>query len=384
MIMNKLFAARKLLAVLFLFVLAAGAWAGGHQQAEKADHSSHDQHAGHDMSGHDMAGHSTERDAEGRRLFGMKHKVTPEIAAELRERIVGWEDISDEEIAMSMTMMGSNYEWYISEDDIEAKTGVLILLHGFRERGDRVFTERLQPYAEIFPTALAFGMSMMMSDHIQLAVNDIVDAGAENIVVIPIVSTEHNTMIRQWQYIFGLREDPSYATVKRVETDANVIFAQPPNDDPAVAEILLEFAEEISTDPENEVVIIASHGPSETEDNEKQLELMANLAQIVQEDGGFHSVVGLTLQDDAPREIRSANVRKMRKVIEDATADGKQALVVTNLMGARTIQSKLRKDLKGLDYKFNAKGLVQHDEFIEWIGETVRLEIEGMTTAQRD
>ena len=171
MMMNKLVVARKLLAVFFVGVPLAGAWAGAHDSAEKVDHSAHDQHAGHDMSGHDMAGHSTERDAEGRRLFGMKHNVTPEIADQLRERIRGWENISDEEIAMSMTMMGSNYTWYISEDEMDAKTGVLILLHGFRERGDRVFTERLQPYAEIFPTALAFGMSMMMSDHIQLAVN---------------------------------------------------------------------------------------------------------------------------------------------------------------------------------------------------------------------
>lgn len=222
-----------------------------------------------------------------------------------------------------------------------------------------------------------------MSDHIQLAVDDIVAAGARNIVVVPIVTTEHNSMIRQWQYIFGIQDEPTYATVKRIKTDANIIFAEPPGDDPRVAEILRDFADEISSDPDEEVVIIASHGPSEDEDNEKQLKLLANLAKIVQEDGGYSSVVGITLQDDAPPEIRAANVEKLRGLVQDATADGKRVLVVTNLIGARTIQSKLRKDLKGLDYNFNAKGMVQHDEFIEWIGDTVRLHVERMARADR-
>jgi len=94
-----------------------------------------DEHADHDMSGHDMAGHSTERDEEGRRLHDMKHDISPEILAELRETVLGWENITPEEAALSMFQMGPNYEWYISDSDTSSSTGVLILLHGFRDRG---------------------------------------------------------------------------------------------------------------------------------------------------------------------------------------------------------------------------------------------------------
>ena len=111
---------------------------------------------------------------------------------------------------------------------------------------------------------------------------------------------------------------------------------------------------------------------------------MDNLAEIVQEDGGYSKVVSATLQDDAPLEIRDQNVAKLRGMIESAQADGKEAILVTNLIGAYTIQSKLRKDLKGLDFKFNAKGLVQHETFGEWIGESVRNEIERNLRAQGD
>lgn len=356
-----------------LLLICSGALAGAHE--EEVDHSQMD---------HDMAGHSSDRDEMGRRLHGMKHKVTPEVIAELREKVIGWEDITDAEVELSMQMMGSNYEWYISDADVGGDTGVLILLHGFRDRGDKVFKEQLQPYANIFPTSLAFGMSMMMSQHIQLGLDDIVAAGAKNIIVVPVVSTEFNSMIRQWQYIFGLIDEPSYATVPKVETDANIIFIPPPGDDPFVAEILLDYADQLSTDPGNEVVIIVAHGPSEEGDNQKQLALMDNLAEIVQEDGGYSKVVSATLQDDAPLEIRDQNVAKLRGMIESAQADGKEAILVTNLIGAYTIQSKLRKDLKGLDFKFNAKGLVQHETFGEWIGESVRNEIERNLRAQRD
>jgi len=333
------------------------------------------EHAGMDHSSHDMAGHSSERDELGRRLFGMKHQMSPEMLTELRANVRGWEGISDEEIALSMTMMGSNYEWYISSDDVEAGNGVLILYHGFRERGDMVFKQQMQPFADVFPMALAPGMSMMMSQHIQLGLDDLVAVGAKRIVVVPIVSTEYNTMIRQWWYIFGLEEDPAYATVPRVETSANVLFAAPPNDDPLVAEILLDFAGEVSEDPANEVVIIAAHGPSEEADNARQLELMGNLARIVQEDGGFAAVESATLQDDAPLEVRDANVARLRGMIEQAQTDDKKVIIVTSLIGAHTIQKKLRKDLQGLDYRFNAKGLIQHDLFLDWIGETVREEL---------
>jgi len=364
----------KVLVAIIFFFLACGNAVGADdpQDHENMDHGADMGHAGHDMSGH-----SAERDELGRRLHGMKHTMTPEVLEELRAKILGWEDITEEEAALSMQMMGSNYEWYISDDSLTGRTGVLILLHGFRDRGDKVFKDQVQPYAEIFPTALAMGMSMMMSQHIQLGIDDLTAAGAERIVVVPVVSTEFNTMIRQWQYIFGLYDEPTYATVPRIETDLDVTFADPIGDDPLVAEILSDYARELSTDPANEVVIIVAHGPSASDDNVKQLALMDNLAEIVLEDGGYAAVEAVTLQDDAPAEVRAANVEHLRGLIEAATADGKQVLVVTNLIGAYTIQSKLRKDLDGLDYRFNAKGLVQHASFIEWIGEVVRASLQG-------
>ena len=349
-----------------LYLASLAAFAGAHEQA---DHSGHGDHSAHE-------GHSTERDELGRRLYGMKHQMTPEIAEELRQKVPLFTNYSDAEIGMSMFMMGSNYEWYLSDPGVEGSQGVLLLLHGFRE-GDPLFKQEVEGFSSLFPTAMAPGMSMMMSDHIQLALDDLTAAGAETIVVVPIISTEHNTMMRQWEYIFGLRDEAAYASVNRVKTDATILFAKPPGDDPVVAEILIDHAMEISENPAKETVIVAAHGPSFANDNEIVLGELSNLARIMKEDSDFADVQAITLQDDAAPEVREANVEKLREMVKAANDAGNQVLVVTNLIGTRTIQAKLRKDLKGLDYKFNKKGIAAHPNFIaEWMGETIRGEFE--------
>ncbi|MEZ5564694.1 MAG: hypothetical protein R3F24_03900 [Gammaproteobacteria bacterium] len=323
----------------------------------------------HSKMDHSM---STERDAEGRSLYGMKHQMDPALIKELREKVGLYKNYSDAEIALSMDMMGSEYAWYISPPDVKAKQGVLILTHGFREVGDELFRKQVQPLGNIFPTALGVGMAMMMSQHIQVALDDLTEAGARKIVVVPVASTANNGLYRQWMYIFGREARSDYASVPRVHTDAELLFVKPPGDDPLVAEILIDNANEFSTNPSRELVIIASHGPSGVEDNVDELKLLANLAKIVKQDGGFAEVVGMTLQDDAPPQIRQANVQKMRDKIEAATRKGQHVIVVTNLISARSIQAKLRKDLYGLTYDFSSKGLINHPNFMKWMGESVR------------
>ena len=329
-----------------------------------------DEHAGHDMhAGHQM---DTGRDEMGRRLFGQSHQMTPEMYKELREKVQIYQGYTDAQIDLSMQQMGPEYQWYISGAGVQGEQGVLVLSHGFREQGDIAFKKQIEPFANIFPTSMAIGMAMMMSDHVQLALDDLEAAGAKTVVVIPILATRYNELMRQWEYIFGLRDEAEFVTVPQVKTKLKVVMASPPEDDPLIGEILIDWANELSSDPSKETVIVAAHGATSDADNAKELKILDNLARMVQEDGGFAEVVGITLQDDAPAEVRDANVAKLRKVAETAKAQGREVLVVTNLIGTRTIQPKLRKDLKGLDYKFNAKGITQHDNFEEWMGETIR------------
>jgi hypothetical protein len=324
---------------------------------------------------HSKMGHDMVRDEKGRTLYGMKHQTDPALNNELRQNVRAWKNYSDAMIAMSMDNMGMEYAWYTSPPELKGSQGVLILTHGFREPGDSIFKERVSPISNIFPTSLGIGMAMMMSQHIQIALDDLKAAGVKEVVVLPVTSTEKNELYRQWLYILGRLDKAEYASVPQVKTDLKLKIVPPPGDSGLVAEILIDHAREMSTDPKSEVVIIAGHGPSDDADNAAVMKEMANLAKMVKEDGGFAAVYGQTLQDDAPPEIRAANVKKLRGLVENAAKDGKRVLIVTNLIGARTIQAKLRDDLKGLDYKFSPKGIVEHDNMITWMMDGIRIQL---------
>ncbi len=310
-------------------------------------------------------------DADGRQLYDAPHNMDPVMMDELRANVPKFEGLNNKGIMRHMHNMGPNYTWYVSDAAVQNDYGVLILAHGFREHGDRVMSQRIAPLAGQAPTAMAMGMSMMTSDHIQLAINNLEAAGAKRVIIVPAVTTRNSSMPRQWDYVFGLSDQPTYATVPRVSADIDLYIVPPLEDHPLVGETLLEYAAEISADPANEDVIILAHGPEGEADNLVQLAMLERLADYMRERADYHSITVATLQDDAKPEIRAANVAYLRRRITASARAGRQTLIVSNLLGTRMVQSKLRRDLRGLDYRFNRKGLIQHDNFIRWIETSV-------------
>jgi hypothetical protein len=312
------------------------------------------------------AAHAPAKDELGRQLYGMSHDMSPAVITELREREVIPAYMTDEEVARMMRSMGSNYVWYVSPADVAGSRGILVLAHGFGRQGDMAMRRRLDPVGQAQPAAMALGMSMAMSNHIQLALDDLTAAGATEIAVIPVVSSRYSTLMRQWDFIFGLQDEPEYATVPRVTSTAELHFAAPMEAHPFVREILSEYAAEISKDKPQEEIIIVAHGPLDAADNAAQLQMLAGLAESLRAEG-YAGVFPVTLQDDAPKEVRQANVQHMREIVGEIEARGHVPMVITNLIGTRMVQSSIRKDLSGLGYRYNFRGLVQHEKFVEWV-----------------
>ena len=217
---------------------------------------------------------------------------------------------------------------------------------------------------------------MMTSSFLQSAAGQLVAAGAETIVVISTTYAKDGKLTRQWAYTFGEYDEASWLEVPRVETTAKVLMAPTFSESPIIANIMLDHAYELSTDPENEIVIVVSHGPDDMEKNRTELALLENHAEMMRQDSAFSAVLVTTLQDDAPPEVRDANVAKFRGWVETATAEGKRALVVTNLPTTGSVQPKIRTDLAGLTYQFNSKGLMLNPMFEDWIMDSIRRELE--------
>jgi hypothetical protein len=135
--------------------------------------------------------------------------------------------------------------------------------------------------------------------------------------------------------------------------------------------ILLDHAKEISKSPAKEVVYLVAHGPEEPADNEHELAALQAYADFVKAEGGFADVKALNLQDDALPAIREGNVKKLRRWIEIAKRQGKDALIVVAVHQAKGIQQKIYSDLDGLTFTYNEKGMSNHPGFVDWVKDAV-------------
>jgi len=341
-------------------MLSGIAVAGGHE--DQGDH-----------SGHHMHHAVPPMDADGRRLDAdaAQHDMSDEQLAALREKISLYRALTDTEARLNMALMGPNYAWYVSDLELGGDIGVLVLSHGVGENSDRLFVESLKPMAQKKPTAAAFGMAMMMSSQIQAAVDDLTDRGAETIVLVPTAMSEHNSLTRQWQYIFGMRDESSYLDVPKVESSAKFVMTKHLDDHPLVTDILLDHTLEQSKDQANEVVIIVGHGPEEVEDNIPDLELMQTHVDRIKERTDFADVKAINLQDDAYPPIRKSNVKKLRRWITAAQRRNQDVIVTVAASASFGFQSHVIEDLRGLDYAFADKGLSRHPNYLKWIDAAV-------------
>ncbi|MGI9309309.1 MAG: hypothetical protein ACR2P6_08600 [Gammaproteobacteria bacterium] len=310
-----------------------------------------------------------EMDEQGRRLDkdAAHHEMDDAALAALREKIALYRALTDREARLNMALMGPNYEWYVSSTSMKGDIGVLVLAHGVGENSDRMFTDALTPVSERWPTAVSFGMAMMMSSHIQSAVDDLTERGAKTIVLVPTAVTEHNTLTRQWEYVFGMRDESSYLDVPLVKTKARVVMTRHYDDHPLITEILLDHTNEVSKNPKNEVVIIVAHGPEDVEDNVLDLEITQTHVDRIQEQTEFVDVKIINLQDDAYPPIRASNVKKLRRWVTSAQRAGNDVIVVVCSAASHGVQAHIRQDLRGLDYTFADKGFNEHPNYVKWI-----------------
>ena len=306
--------------------------------AQEVDHSKMDHsQMDHSKMDHAKMDHSAMPaqpiDAEGRRKSAMAHstghKMGGAVYEEMRTNIPTYRSMTDNEMDLAMGMMGDDMEWYVSDKSLTGAVGVLLLAHGTGGGGDRVLRDVAAPIAKQMPTAVAFGMAMMASDHIQAAVDDLTAAGAKTIVAVTGQATEANSLSRQWNFIFGRGDKVAYATVPRLKTSAKVIFVGSYGFNATIAGIMTDHAREVSKSPGNELVLLVTHGPEDVADNDVELATLQKYADHIKAAAGFSDVKAISLQDDALPGLRAGNVKRMRRYAETAIRQGKTVLVVT-------------------------------------------------------
>jgi hypothetical protein len=217
-------------------------------------------------------------------------------------------------------------------------------------------------------------MSMMSSAHLQSAVDDLVAHGAGKIVLLDEgTTTDYNTLTRHWKYIFGMYPESSYMDVPKIKAPGvEFIWAGHFNDSPLITEMLYDGARSVSTNPANEVLIIVGHGPEEAEDNLPDLKILQAHVDRLKAKKQFADVRLINLQDDAIVPVRESNVRKLRSWIQQATKSGRKVIVVPIAAASYGVQRNIKTDLRGLQYTFAEKGLIENPRFMQWLDSIIK------------
>jgi sirohydrochlorin ferrochelatase len=276
--------------------------------------------------------------------------------------------------------------------------GILLLAHG----GDpgwnaEIARVRAQADAQV-PTELALGMADPGT--LQKGLDRLAARGVARVIAVPLFVHTRSEVIDQTRYALGLTDrpseimraaaermaaDPTMAarmaadpemaaqmahmnmfSLDRVKTRLKIALAPALDDAPLVSRILLERARALSRHPKSETVVLVAHGPVDDAAVGAWRDSLSRHAEYVRREGGFKAATVAILRDDAAPAVRAAAVSDLRAQVA-AGAKGGRALVVPVLIARGGIETKLPRDLKGLDFSFDAETLMPHDGFARWI-----------------
>ena len=254
------------------------------------------------------------------------------------------------------------------------EVGVLILAHGGSGRWNQAVQQTVAEAQLTYPTQITFGMGMHPQEvqDLQRAVQALEQQGVSRLVVVPLLISSASEVMRQFQYLLGLRDHgPWEAQVKPIERHVPVVMTGPLDDDPVVAEVLLERASNLSQTPAEESIVLVAHGPNSDEDNLQWLAVMDRLARRVKELGHFRAVIPVTMRDDAPKPVQEEATRRMRELIRLQSERGR-TLVVPLLLANGGVETKIPERLEGLRYVYQGQALLPHPKLAQWIANRVR------------
>lgn len=263
------------------------------------------------------------------------------------------------------------------------RVGTLILAHG----GDRGWNDQVRAVAAEVRTSGPVEVSFLMGPEaprhrFQDAARRLADAGATEIVVVPLLVSSHSGHYEQIRWLAretdaldeNMRHHLHMSGIDRAPAGVPIHVARAIDDSPEVARVLAERALAMQPQPRGRALYLLGHGPN---DDAAYAEWMRNLrpvADSVRAATGFATVgVGL-VRDDAPAEVRAAAVARVRAEIQRQHDETGQPVIVVPMLISRGSVSEVRfrRDLAGLPVVYSGEPLLPHPGLARWIEARVR------------
>ncbi|MCH2448876.1 MAG: hypothetical protein MK198_01900 [Gracilimonas sp.] len=283
-----------------------------------------------------------------------------------------------------------------------SSTGILIMAHGGGTTWNSMVKEAAKPLMENYPIEFAWGMANFVS--LQKAVHKLEAEKADRIIVIPLFISKHSPILRQAEFLLGLRDELADApmpvmhytdefvemsgieldeshkmhnmlfppTLNPIKINTPVQFTDALDDHPIVAAILRDRILALSEDPNAETVVLAAHGPNGEEDNTGWVKSMESLAAQIQqwqnEEGlsTFRNILSLTVRDDAPKPIHEQAKQHLRALVRQGNSSG-NVIVIPVFLSPGGREKSVAQRLEGLNFKWSGDTLLPDDRLRDFL-----------------
>jgi sirohydrochlorin ferrochelatase len=265
-----------------------------------------------------------------------------------------------------------------AQEDAAARRGTLVVAHGAGADWNAQVEAVVREVRTGGPVEISYLMGPAAATHrFQDRVLALIERGAREIVVVPLLMSSHSGHYEQLRYLAGDVDTLSagmlhhlhMSGITRPDVDVPVRLANAIDGAPELLPVLIDRARALSTSTAEEAVLLIGHGPNSAEDHARWMAPLRVLADSLRARGGFRDVkVGL-LRDDAPPQVRAEAVHAIRDVIAlQHQVTGRPVLVVPLLISSGQLtEVKIPADLDGLPIRYTGEALLPHSGLARWI-----------------
>jgi sirohydrochlorin ferrochelatase len=250
---------------------------------------------------------------------------------------------------------------------IVKKYGVLVISHGSRNKewvalvDDAVSQVSLPGEIPIFSSFLELVEGRLIQD----GIDALERAGVTEMIVVPLFVSSGSTHIDEISYALGAISEPNIETeLTPFRLSANVHMCEPVDDDPEIANILLEKLGDLIRQPEKEIVVLVGHGTNEPGFHEKWAEGLRSLAAKLKAAGRFFAADTAMLLPDQLHE----RVNRWRELHPECAVLIAPLFLSEGYFTKQVVPSRL----KGLEYRYNGRTLLPHPLMARWMEKQIR------------
>lgn len=240
--------------------------------------------------------------------------------------------------------------------------GILVISHGSRSLKWVLLVDEAVQAVQVPPGVPIYSafLEIVEGRTIQDGIRELERQGVTEIIAVPFFVSSGSTHLDEISYALGIKPEPERPTdLVPFERKASVYMTRPIDDDPQMAELLVERMSELSEVPEKEIVILAAHGSDEPGFEERWRQGMKRLAERVRKVGRFAAVDYALL---LPEEVR-------KKVFCWQCGYPDHAVLIAPLFLSEGYftETVIPKRLEGLTYRYNGKALLPSPYLSRWM-----------------